>query len=140
MRRVLQVVLAAGGVSAILISLLHVLLGPSCIPGSIPVNATMDSEDRFYATIFAAYGVALLWCVKDVEKKARQVKLLALVFFLGGLVRIVSMLAEGLPHSFFIAMTLLELCLPLAIWFMVWRVSQVAHAEPRAAPDRVGHG
>src|SRR5262245_36685936 len=98
MRIVLQVVLSAGGVSAILIALLHVFIGPACIPGSVPVNATMDSEDRFYATLFMAYGVALLWCVNEVEKKARPVKLLALVFFLGGLARIVSMLAAGLPH------------------------------------------
>jgi hypothetical protein len=39
----------------------------------VPVNATMDSEDCFYATLFAAYGVALLLCVKDIEQKSRFV-------------------------------------------------------------------
>jgi hypothetical protein len=50
MRRALQVLLALFGATDIFIATLHVVLGPKCIPGSIPVNATMDSEDRFYAT------------------------------------------------------------------------------------------
>ena len=90
MRKTLQVLLAGFGLTAIFVSLLHIVLGPACIPGSIPVNATMDSEDRFYATSFMAYGAALLWCVKDIEHKSIYVKLLALVFFVGGLAWIVS--------------------------------------------------
>jgi hypothetical protein len=64
MKKSLQVFLGLFGLTAIFIALLHIVLGPSAIPGSVPVNATMDSEDRFYATMFAAYGVALLWCNK----------------------------------------------------------------------------
>ena len=52
------------GATVILIASAHVVWGPAAIPGSIPVNATMDSEDRFDATMFAAYGVALLWCIR----------------------------------------------------------------------------
>jgi hypothetical protein len=63
------------------------------------------------------------------EKKIWPVQLPALVFFLGGLARIVSMPNAGPPHSFFITMTELELCLPIVIWFMFSRVS---HAEPAA--------
>jgi hypothetical protein len=73
MRRSLQVFLALFGGVAIAIALLHIVFGPAAIPGSVPVNATMDSEDRFYATLFGAYGVTLLWCVKDVEQKSRVV-------------------------------------------------------------------
>ena len=57
MKKSLQVFLGLFGITAIFIASLHIVLGPSAIPGSIPVNATMDSEDRFYATLFAAYGV-----------------------------------------------------------------------------------
>jgi hypothetical protein len=44
MKRTLQVFLALFGVTTILIGLLHVAIGPGAIPGSIPVNATMDSR------------------------------------------------------------------------------------------------
>jgi len=108
---------------AIFISLLHIVLGPASSPGSIPVNATMDSEDRFYATLFLAYGASLLWCIRDVEHKAKVVYFLMLTFFVGGLARIVSMFTVGLPNTFFIAMTSLELVLPFVFAYLQFRVS-----------------
>lgn len=123
MRRALQILLGLFGATAIFIALLHVVLGPSAIPGSVPVNATMDSEDRFYATLFAAYGAAMLSCVGDVERKSRLVYFLALTFLAGGLARVVSWMAVGPPNGFFVAMTALELLLPFVIAFMQRRVS-----------------
>jgi hypothetical protein len=125
MRKGLQILLASFGVVAVFISLLHIVLGPKCIPGSVPVNATMDSEDRFYATLFLAYGVALLWCVRGIERKGIYVRLLALVFFVGGLARIVSIFAVGLPNAFFTTMTALELALPVMIILMNARVARL---------------
>ena len=124
MKRALQVFLGLFGVSAIAIAALHVVLGPAAIPGSIPVNATMDSEDRFYATLFAAYGVALLWCIKDIEHKSMVVYFLALTFFIGGLARLVSVAAVGLPNTFFVAMTVLELLIPFFMVFMQSRIAE----------------
>jgi hypothetical protein len=127
MKKSLQVFLGLFGITAILIASLHVVLGPSAIPGSVPVNPTMDSEDRFYATLFAAYGVALLWCIKDIENKSKIVYFLALTFFIGGLARLVSIAAVGLPNAFFVAMTALELLIPL---FMVFAQSRISR-EPK---------
>ena len=128
MKKSLQVFLCLFGITAIFIASLHIVLGTSAIPGSIPVNATMDSEDRFYATLFAAYGVALLWCTKDIERKSMVVYSLAVTFFIGGLARLVSIAAVGLPNTFFIAMTVLELLIPFFMVFMQSRVSKDAGA------------
>jgi hypothetical protein len=127
MKKFLQIFLGAFGVTDIFIAMLHIILGPSAIPGAIPVNATMDSEDRFYATLFMAYGVALLWCIKDIEHKSMVVYFLAVTFFLSGLARLVSMAAVGLPDTFFIAMTGLELLIPFLMVFLQWRISQAAN-------------
>jgi hypothetical protein len=124
MKKTLQIFLGLFGITAILIASLHVALGPSAIPGSIPVNPTMDSEDRFYATLFAAYGVALLWCIKDIENKSKIVYFLALTFFVGGLARLVSIAAVGLPNAFFVAMMALELLIPLFMVFAQLRISR----------------
>ena len=124
MKKSLQVFLSLFGVSVIAIATLHVVLGPAAIPGSIPVNPTMDSEDRFYATLFAAYGVALLWCIRDVERKSTVVYFLAATFFVGGLARLVSLAAVGLPNTFFIAMTVLELLIPFFMAFMQSRIAR----------------
>ena len=128
MRLALQIIIGTGGVAAILIALLHLVLGPASIPGSIPVNATMDSEDRFYATIFLAYGLSLIWCVKGIESKKQVVWFLVLTFFAGGIARIISMIAVGLPHPFFVAMTVLELGLPIIVFVMLWRLRGASSA------------
>lgn len=119
-----QMFLSLFGVTVIFISLMHILYGPSFIPGSIPVNATMDSEDRFYATIFLGYGLTLLWCVHDIERKSRVVYLLAGIFFAGGLSRLVSMADVGMPIGFFIIMTILELIIPFFMVLMQWRIAK----------------
>ena len=95
----------------------------------------MDSEDRFYATLFMAYGAALLWCVNGVERKAKVVYFLLLTFFVGGLARIVSMLAIKLPNNFFIAMTVIELLLPPVLAYMRFRVSDTRSANVRPFGD-----
>ena len=117
------------GAAAILIASLHIVLGPSAIPGSIPVNSTIDSEDRFYATLFAAYGVSLLWCIGDIEHKSKYVYFLAATFLAGGLARVVSILAVGPPNAFFLAMTALELLIPPFMVFMQGNISRTAGAR-----------
>ncbi|MEQ1888738.1 MAG: DUF4345 domain-containing protein [Alphaproteobacteria bacterium] len=124
MYKTYQMFLSLFGVTVIFISLMHILYGPSFIPGSIPVNATMDSEDRFYATIFLGYGLTLLWCVHDIERKSRVVYLLAGIFFAGGLSRLVSMADVGMPIGFFIIMTILELIIPFFMVLMQWRIAK----------------
>ncbi len=128
MKKGLQVFLFVFGVIDIGISILHLVRGPAAIPGSIPVNPTMDSEDRFYATMFLAFGVALVWCAWDVERKRQVVDFLAGVFFMGGIARLFSWAAVGRPDSFFVAMTGLELVIPVAMVVAVRRISSRAQA------------
>ena len=116
MRATLKAILIAGGAAAILISIIHIVFGPSAIPGSVRVNATMDSEDRFYAAIFLGFGIALLWCARAIERRVAFIRFLVSIFFLGGLARIISVLRVGPPNLFFQAMTALELLLPVVIW------------------------
>jgi hypothetical protein len=124
MRKALQILVILSGIAAIFISLLHLVLGPAAIPGGIPVNATMDSEDRFYATLLTAYGVALLWCARGIEQKSKFVYFLAAVFLFGGLARIVSIAVAGLPHPFFLAMLVLEMGLPIIVVLMQLQVTR----------------
>jgi hypothetical protein len=126
MRRTLQLILIAGGIAAVLIALGHIALGPAVIPGSVSVNATMDSEDRFYATIFLGFGLALLWCARSVERRGKFIRFLAAIFFFAGVARVVSMLLVGLPNLLFQALTVLELLLPPLIFVLLNRVERQA--------------
>lgn len=133
-RKILQILLVALGAACVGIGLAHVLFGPVVIPGSIPVNATMDSEDRFYGAIFAGFGAVALWCARDVERKLTAVMALAGIFYLGGVARLFSIAATGLPDPFFIAMTAIELVLPRVMVWLAARVPRPAFEPENAVP------
>ena len=73
-----------------------------------------------------AFGAVLLWCVKDIERKSRVIYFLMATFFIGGLARLVSIAAVGLPNEFFMTMTALELSLPLLLAWMQSRIARPA--------------
>jgi hypothetical protein len=83
---------------------------------------TMDSELRFYAALWGAYGVVCLTVARDLANRASLVPWLAGVFFLGGVGRLLSLVTIGTPHPFFIFLMWVELVLPL-ILVLLWRRS-----------------
>lgn len=113
----LKYVVMLFGAVCIAIGMTHILFGPSSIPGSIPVNATMDSEDRFYATLFVGFGAALIWCARALGERGRAFFWLLVLFFCTGCARLVSIAQVGLPHPLFQFLTGVELLLPLILWF-----------------------
>jgi len=89
-------------------------------PGEGAWPAVMDSELRFYAALWGAYGVILVTVARSLDIHGRWIPWLALVFFLGGLGRALSMVLVGPPHPMFVVLMGLELALPPLI-MVVWR-------------------
>ncbi|WP_336986043.1 DUF4345 domain-containing protein [Altererythrobacter aquiaggeris] len=116
MRRALVVLTIMFGATCAAIALVHIAFGPSSIPGSVPVNATMDSQDRFYASLFLGFGAALIWCARNLRRRRTIYFALLAVFFVGGLARGVSALQAGLPDPLFQVLWALELVLPPVFW------------------------
>lgn len=108
---------AVFGAVCVAIGIVHIALGPASIPGSVPVNATMDSEDRFYAALFVGFGLAMMWCSRDLARRRGVYDALLATFFAGGLARIVSAIAVGPPSSLFVFLGSLELVLPPLLWW-----------------------
>jgi Domain of unknown function (DUF4345) len=131
MRQAFQAFLALFGVVVIAISLAHFAIGPRAIIGGVAVNPTMAGEDRFFAGLLLCYGIALLWCARDVHHKRVYVNLLAAVFFVGGLGRLLAILLDGTPHPFYVAMLVLELALPPLMVVVAKRVAEPAVVAPK---------
>jgi Domain of unknown function (DUF4345) len=137
MRRLLRVLLAGLGVSAVLIALSILTLGAGATaaaaervfdalsgwrgPDSPPWPPTMDNELRFYAALWGAYGVVLLLAARDYTGWAVRVPWLAAVFFVGGAGRAFSWLMIGAPHPFFLLLMTIELALPPLLVLLWWR-------------------
>ncbi|MEM8918578.1 MAG: DUF4345 domain-containing protein [Pseudomonadota bacterium] len=120
MQSALKILILLFGLTCMGIALSHIAIGPSVIPGSVPVNATMDSEDRFYATMFLGFGAALVWCSRDLAARGGLFQALLLIFFLGGIARAISAAQVGLPNLTFQILWALELILPPIFWLW-WR-------------------
>jgi hypothetical protein len=83
-------------------------------------SATIDSQLRFYAAFWGAYGVLLLVIVTNTEPHLDLVPWLAAVMFAGGVGRAISYASVGPPHPFFTALMVIELLAPPAV-FLLWR-------------------
>jgi len=124
MRRLLAGFSIFFGAVCALIGVSHIVLGPQVIPGGVPVNATMDNEDRFYATLFVGFGLAMIWASRDLDARRTLYLALMAVFFAGGVSRVISVLAVGWPHPLFVGLGAIELVLPI----VCWRVLEVTKA------------
>jgi len=117
MRATLKGFVMLFGAVCMAIALVHIGYGPASIPGGVPVNATMDSEDRFYATLFLGFGAANIWCAEDMGPRTSVFRALMLVFFIGGIARLISAMQVGLPSPLFVFLGSLELAIPpIVLW------------------------
>jgi hypothetical protein len=67
-------------------------------PFSEPWPATADSELRFYAPFWGAYGMLATWLAFRLEARPTRVRGGGLVLFAGGVGRLISTVRVGPPH------------------------------------------
>ncbi|KAA0017380.1 DUF4345 domain-containing protein [Antrihabitans cavernicola] len=101
------------------IGVVHLFFGVSTIIGGGSVNATVDSDLRFCFVLFAAYGLGFVWAAQDLDHRAGVVNLLGLLFFLGGLARLLAWLQTGTPNWFYVLMIPVELVIPVVNWSLL---------------------
>lgn len=111
----LRAVFTVLGAVALVAGLVSVLGGPDAQIDGMGANPSVESEFRFYAWYWSAFGVACLWVARRVEREPTVVRGLALFLFAGGLTRIVSWVAEGRPHAVYLVLMALELTIPIMI-------------------------
>jgi hypothetical protein len=127
MKRATEIWLIAFGLVCAAIGLEHLLFGTSTIIGGGSVNATIDSDMRFYALLFAAYGLTFVWCAADITTRARIANGLGAIFFAGGLARLLAWALTGQPNWFYVAMIPVELIIPLLNYALIRQISQPRH-------------
>jgi hypothetical protein len=151
----LRALLLVLGVSALLICLSILVLGPTATAQGFETGftaltgwrgrlspkwpPTIDSELRFYAPLFGAYGVLALLAAQDLARRDSWLPWLAAVFFIGGLGRAISFGAVGPPHPLFVVLMGLELALPpilIALWLGARRSYRGLHGSTRTTRTR----
>lgn len=80
-----------------------------------PAQLNLDSNLRYFNGLWLGTGFVLVALLPRVEQRGQALLVLALLIFVGGIGRVVSMIHHGLPHPGFLAATLAELLFPLVI-------------------------
>lgn len=131
MRRLLKGLLLLMGVGCAAIGVFHIVFGIAGLPGLADAGANVDSQERFFGAVFAAYGLAWIWTARQQPIPANMVRLLAGSFLLGGLARLVSIAVHGVPNWFMLTLLVIELVLP-PVYFVL------AGADERSSRVRGG--
>ncbi|MDU8929387.1 DUF4345 domain-containing protein [Alisedimentitalea sp. MJ-SS2] len=100
--------------------LLENLVEPPVYRGGLD-GADSDSEMRFFAVFWIAYGAAVMHQARDVDGNRTMLLGLAALFFAGGLGRVLSLWSVQEPSSLFIILMWIELLLPWPIAAMILR-------------------
>jgi hypothetical protein len=95
--------LAAGGAG--------VVAGPAMLAGIAPGEAAadLDSHFRYLSGLLLGLGIGFLFCVPGIDRRTALFRALGLIAVLGGIARLCSAMAVGLPgtgHLFGLAMEL----------------------------------
>ena len=119
-----------GGSVATTAGLHTVIFGARSIPGQGPANASVESELRFYAAFYVAYGLAALRVAPRADSEATAVRGLAGALFLAGLARAGGWPAAGKPHPLQRALLAVELTLPPVIVVLQSRLREIKQRAP----------
>jgi hypothetical protein len=108
----------------ILVGALHLFLGLRAdvllgarLPPEVIADPALDSQNRFYGTSFALYGVLLWVCASNVTKYATVLRCILGVFFAAGVARLVSIGLRGIPPAPILVLMVSELVAPPAVWY-----------------------
>src|SRR5262245_12037167 len=95
-----------------------VIRGARSVPGQGSANPSLESELRFYAAFYAAYGLALVRVARRADRDPRAVRALSGALLAAGAARAGGWLAAGRPHPLQRALLAIELGAPpvLAAW------------------------
>src|SRR3978361_887103 len=132
MKRVTEIWLCVFGVVCAGIGLSHLTFGSATIVGGGAVNATIDSDMRFYALLFTAYGATFVWCAANIAERGRVANALGAVFFAGGIARLVAWAGTGQPNWTYVPTIPVELVIPLVNHALIRQTSRFGRDD--AAP------
>jgi hypothetical protein len=104
------------GVVALIAGLYGAATGVGGMLGEARASASVDSELRFLAVSWAAFGAVSLWVAPRLAEHVTVVRALALVLFAAGLARVVSWADVGRPDGIYVALMVIELLAPPLIW------------------------
>ena len=98
-KRLLQIAVAIGGLVPVGAGFAGVLMGPSMLDLQHLLPVPFDSHYRYLSGLLLGIGLAFWSTIPDIETKTSRFQLLTFLVVVGGLSRVVSLWAAGMPNQ-----------------------------------------
>lgn len=118
------------GMIAVGTGVFAMLTGAAGMPNEGEASGSVESELRFFAAFWVAYGVVALNIATRAETEFTVVRALALAMFVGGIGRFIALVTVESPHSLFFLLMCVELILPIAIVAWQHKLARRSEAQP----------
>jgi hypothetical protein len=117
-RRALQIVVAAASLVPLGAGAAGMVLGPRLVESGALGSVDLDSHIRYLSGLLLGIGLGYESTVPHIERQGTRFRLLTAIVVLGGLGRLVSLLAVGPPSAAMKAALVMELVVApaLALW------------------------
>ena len=132
-KRLLQAVVAIACLLPLVVGGQGIVHGPAPFGHLAVVPIDLDSHFRYISGIFFATGIGFLSCIAAIERKGARFRLIGALIVVGGLARLVSLLAMGVPSSGHVLGLVMETVVVPCL--MLW---QFSFARRWAARTRFG--
>ncbi len=123
-KRLLQIVVAIACLVPLTVGGQSILHGPGGIGHLRDVPIDLDSHFRYISGIFFGVGVAFATCVPAIERKGPRFRLLGALVVAGGLSRLVSLVAVGVPSRGHVLGLGMELGVVPLLMLWQWRFAR----------------
>jgi hypothetical protein len=116
-KRLLQICVAIGGLVPVSAGMAGIIMGPSMITGAV-APLPLDSHYRYLSGLLLGIGFGFWSCIPKIEHRTERVQLLAAIVVIGGLGRVTSLWAAGVPDVPMQLALVMELVITplLALW------------------------
>ena len=119
-RLLLQVAVALGCLVPLTAGAMGVWLGPEIvIEREAPVLPDLASHFRYLSGLLLGIGACFAYCIPTIEQRSDYFALLGALVFIGGLARLFSLAANGLPSSPHLFGLVMELF--IAPFLVIWQ-------------------
>ena len=98
-KRLLQAVIAVACLLPLIVGGQGILHGPAPFGHLADVPKDLDSHFRYISGIFFATGLGFVSCIPNIERKGPRFRLLGGLIFVGGVSRLISLIAVGVPSQ-----------------------------------------
>jgi hypothetical protein len=125
-KRILQLLVALGGFVPVGAGLAGIIMGPAMVPSGHLAAVPLDSHFRYLSGLLLGIGLCFWSTIPSIERMGARFRLLTLIVLIGGLSRLVSLYAVGVPDHPMLFGLFMELVVTPSIAFLQYRVEKLS--------------